>query len=470
MKSVPLHRYVVSLVCVAIISGGSVAIWNEHHETVQSSTENDLEKVHKLYDEIQENYYQKVDKNELIDGALKGMTEAVGDPYTTYLSESEAKELNQSLADSFEGIGASLTLKEEYPVIAAAPIKGSPAEEKGLKAEDQILEVDGKSTKGQELSEVVNQIRGKKGTTVSLTIKRNSQTFTVEITRGTIPQETVSSEIAEDHQEIGVIAISTFGEGTSAELKKAIVSLREQGAKSFVIDVRQNPGGLLDQVQIMASMFLKDGRSIVKFASDDKFVSETVASSTLDDGFKVTEPVAVLVDGQSASAAEIFAAALKESADIPVIGTQTFGKGTVQNVNELGDQSELKMTVLKWLTPNEEWLNEKGLTPTYVAGLPDYAYLSPLPRDTTMKKGDSSEAVDVLNQFLQALAYQTSGDQFTEDTEAAVKAFQEKNQLNVTGEVDSKTAQVLEQAIVSKIKEEDQAYSKAIEVLTTDSN
>lgn len=472
MKNVSFHRYVISLICVAILSGGGVYIWQKSTAATQSpqnqptvATSNELEKVQTLFDQIRANYYQEVDEDVLVEGALKGMTDALGDPYTTYLSESAANELDQSLSSSFEGIGATLTLVNDYPEVAQAPIKNSPAEKNGLRLNDRILKVDGKETKGLSLTEVVNNIRGKKGTTVKLTIQREKETFDVSITRDTIPVDTVHTDL-DSEKKIGKIEITTFGESTASELKEGIESLRKKGAKSFILDVRQNPGGLLDQVQIMASMFLEDGKTIVKFADDSGVISETKASAALDEGFKVTEPVVVLVDGGSASAAEIFAAALQESADIPVVGTETFGKGTVQNVKELGDNSELKMTVMKWLTPNEEWVNEQGVMPDHQADFPEYAYLAPLPRDKELKEGQSSEAVDRLNQFLSALGYRTTGDTFDQTTVSAVQAVQQKAELEVTGKVNAETAQAIERAVTDQLKQEDHAYLKAVELLS----
>jgi len=157
-------------------------------------------------------------------------------------------------------------------------------------------------------------------------------------------------------------------------LQQAITDLSEAGATSFSIDLRQNPGGYLNQVEIMASMFLEDGKTIVQFSNQDEIIGKSEASTELDGGFKVTEPVVVLVDGGSASASEIFAAALKESGNIPIIGTRTFGKGTVQSVNGFGDQSEIKMTVQKWLTPDGEWVNDGGLEPSIEVDFPDYEF------------------------------------------------------------------------------------------------
>lgn len=472
MKGISTGRYFISLASVAILAGGGVYIWQQAEQqsvaTVveeSSTADSGIVKVEQLFEEIKGNYYQEVDEDALIEGALQGMTDALDDPYTTYLSESAADELDQSLSGSFEGIGATLSLVDEYPEIAQAPIKNTPAEKSGLRIGDRILKVDGEDTKGQSLSEVVAQIRGEKGSDVTLTLQREGETFDVTLTRDTIPIETVHGEIVDTNETVGKIEITTFGEQTASELKETITALRSEGAKSFVIDVRQNPGGLLDQVQIMASMFLEDGQTIVKFASNQGIISETKASESLDEGFKVTEPVVVLVDGGSASASEIFAAALQESAGVPIVGTETFGKGTVQNIKDLGDDSELKMTIMKWLTPNEEWVNDQGVLPDYEADFPAYAYLAPLPRDNALKTGQSSDAVSNLNQFLAALGYDTSGDTFNDLTVEAVTAFQKTSGLSESGEVDAETAQAIEQAVTDKIRAEDPAYLKALSLL-----
>lgn len=464
-KQIPFHRYIISLVCVAIISGGGVYIASHSGATLASNDEDELQKVHTLYHTLQEDYYQKVDKDTLIEGALKGMTEALNDPYTTYLGKEEAEQLSNSLSDSFEGIGATLTLVDNLPEVAQAPVKDSPAEKAGVKIHDKILKVDGNDTIGQTLTEVVQSIRGKKGTKVTLTIQREEKTFDVEITRGEIPIASLVAEM-DNKQPIGNIQIASFNESTARELQEAIKKLRKEGAKSFVIDLRQNPGGYLSQVEAMASMFLEDGQTIVQFATDDQIVGASEASKDLDGGFKVTEPVAVLVDGGSASASEIFAAALKESAKAPVIGTKTFGKGTVQTVNGFGDQSELKMTVQKWLTPSGEWINETGLEPTIQVDFPEYAYLPPLPKNKSLKKGMTSEEVENLNTFLHVLNYQTTGDTFNEITEQAVKDVQKSNQLKETGEVDAETAVVIELKITDVLRKSDQMYDKAMDVLT----
>lgn len=466
-KKISFGKYVASLVIVALLSGGLV-YWFTSSEFFQSSSfsQNDLYKVHALYDDIQENYYEDVDDNELIEGALEGMTDALDDPYTSYLGKQEAEEFDDSLSGDFEGIGATLRIVDDVPEVSEAPVKDSPAEKAGLRAKDKILEVDGEKTEGKDLSSVVETIRGEKGSTVKLAVERGNDNFEVDIKRDTIPLESLTYELDEDYQDIGSIKIASFNENTAQELKDAVKDLREQGAESFVIDLRQNPGGYLDQVEEMASMFLEDDQTIVQFGTDEEITGESKASKKLDGGFKVNEPTTVLVDKDSASASEIFAAALKESADIPIIGTHTFGKGTVQSVSDFSDNSEVKMTVQKWLTPKGEWINEKGVEPTIEADLPEYAYLPPLPKDEELQKGDESDSSKNLNKFLQALGYETEGEQFNDETEKAVEDFQAKNEIEASGHVDKETSSAIEQEVVEQIQGTDPMYKKAIEELT----
>lgn len=470
-RHVPFHQYIISIICAAFLAGGSCFIYFNYQykrQIASSPTQNsDLKKVNNLYNEIINSYVGKVDEKKLVDGALKGMTEALDDPYSSYLNEPEADELDQSLAGSFEGIGATMTTVDDLPTVAQAPIEGSPAAKAGIKANDTILKVDDEETQGKTLSQVVSKIRGKKGTEVRLTIRRGEESFELKLKRDTIPIETVKGELDKDDRSIGSIKITSFGENTYKELQTTIKHLRKDGAKSFVIDLRQNPGGLLDQVEKMSSMFLEDGKPIVKFEDKNGNTSKDVASSGLDGGFKVTEPTVVLVDEGSASASEIFAAALKESGNKKIIGTKTFGKGTVQTVKNLNDKSEIKLTVLKWLTPTGEWIHEKGLQPSMEVDYPDYAYLSPISRDKTLKTGDSSPVVKNLNALLKALGYEVNADSsdFSEQTKTAVSTLQGDNNLQVTGEVDNETATQIETEIGKKIKNNDQAYNASIKEL-----
>ncbi len=468
-KTVSLSFYLVSLFCTIVLTAVVVFFLEKtqftHQESVIKVTRSELDEVQDLYDLISTNYVGEVDKDELIKGALSGMTNALGDPYSEFLSAKETKELDDAVAGSFEGIGANLQLKDRMPTIDQVPIKDSPAEKAGLKSGDVILEIDGEATQGQSLDVIASSIRGKKGTEVHLMIQRESEQFSVSIKRDVVPNETVKGQLDEEHPTIGVIQLANFRETTALEFRNTVEELREAGADSFIVDVRQNSGSLLNEAERIASYFMEDGDTIVQFADEDDVVAVEKANKEIDDGFKVKEPVVFLVDQETAAGAEMVAAAVK-SKDIPVIGTRTFGKGTVQNVQPIGEESYVQLTILKWLTPDGEWLNEKGVTPTIEVGEPGYANLPPLSRQSNWRIGDHGEAITNLNAMLNALDYDTEGDQFDIRTRQAVTQIQTENNLPATGAVDVKTSQAIQDELFQLVKSNDATYKRAIEALS----
>lgn len=465
-KKISLTQYIISLLVVSCLSILVTMIVYQHNEMVKKSQpkSKDLAKVENLYDEITTNYMGEVSRNKLINGALKGMTSALDDPYSEYMNKDEARKLNDTLSSRFEGIGVSLNYEAGRPVLQT-PTKDSPAAKAGLKAKDIILKIDEKDTKDRSLKEIVQQIRGKRGTQVTLTIQRDDQpAFSVTLTRDVIPIRSVNTSLDSEHPQIGNIQLARFSDNTFTELKTAIKNLRKEGAQSFIIDVRQNPGGSLEQAEKVASMFLENGKTIVKFKNRKGTVTTKKAGKRLDGGFKVNEPVVVLIDGGSASAAEILAAALQESAAIKTIGSQTFGKGTVQNVSELAEDTELKLTVSKWLTPHGKWLQHKGICPTIKVDYPNYKYLKRLPINSRLSEGMESGSVRNLQQILLALGYQIGSPSgyYNAETTKAIQSFQQANGMSATGVVDKLTAIKLEAQLADLIAENDPVYQKAI--------
>ncbi|MBP1041717.1 PDZ domain-containing protein [Vagococcus sp. BWB3-3] len=471
-NGIPYSRHIISLICVAIIAGGGAYQLNEiKHERAELREVNryphssDLEKINSTYETIVSDYVGDIDKKALIDGAIKGMTTALDDPYSDYFSGDDADSLNATIDGSFEGIGATMSLENEQPVIAEKPMKNSPAENADLKIGDIVTKVDGKETKGRSLDEVVETIKGKKGTDVTLTILRGDESFDVTLTRDEIALETVKGTLDETDKTVGNIIVKSFTKHTADEFKEAIESLRKEGATSFIVDVRNNPGGLLDQVATMASMFLKNGKTIVSFEDKDENKQELVAGKELDGGFKIKEPTVVLVNGSSASASEIFAAALNESAKIPVVGSKTFGKGTVQTVNSLENNTDLKLTTSKWLTPKGEWIHEKGFEPSVKVELPAFYESKSIDRNETYEEGAKGTAIQNLNLVLSGIddSVTADSDTYTVDTIAAVKKVQESEKLSVTGIVDEATASAIELKLIAKITAKDLPYEKALE-------
>lgn len=467
-----MGTYLISLLAVAAISiGGAYIVTDRTEQAAPTEEENaqipdTFSKIEAVYNQLSTDYYQEVDGDQLIEGALSGMVDAIGDPYTQYLDVSESASLNDTISASFEGIGAEV-MKQGDSIMIVSPIAGSPAEEAGLKPNDVLLKADDKNLSGLTLNEAVSFIRGEKGSDVVLTIQRGDETFEVTVTRDTIPVETVIYNLDEADPTIGYIAITSFSDPTYDELVTAVKELREQGATSFVFDVRQNPGGLLEGALNISNMFVEEGSTIMQTQERDQDAVKIVADNKTMGDFKVTEPSVLLVDEGSASASEILAGALKESANMQIIGTKTFGKGTVQTVAAFPDKSELKLTIAKWLTPDGEWVNEKGIEPTISVDLPAYTKLLVIDGTKTYKQGDVSSEVKNIEQILEALDYADGAidGYFDEATAQAVKEFQKDHQLDENGVVEGETAAAMIENLRELMKENDTQYEKGLQYL-----
>ncbi len=421
-----------------------------------------FQKFYDAYDEMKDNYFEEVDEKVVLDGAINGMIDALGDPYSDYLNEEEARQLNESISSSFEGIGAEIQEQNGYITIVS-PIKNSPSEKAGLLPKDKVTEVDGTSIQGMSSSEAVLLIRGEKGTPVTLTIVRNGvdDPMEVELTRDVIPIETIYAELDEDG--IGHIRITSFSMETYEELLEALDEMEEKGLKGLVVDVRQNPGGTLDGAIDISDLFVENGKNLMQYEGKKGRAQVFTAS----DDRKVTVPTTVIIDDGSASASEILAGALSESSDIPLVGITTFGKGTVQSPKDLPDGSNLKLTTAKWLTPKGNWIHEKGITPDYEVPYPDYAMLPFLDPSMEMKEGLVSKAVESAEQMLEAIGYNPGpvDGLYDEETTAAVKALQKDLEVEVNGILIGDTTFGLMDKLREKIEVDDPQLLKAKEIL-----
>lgn len=426
---------------------------------------NEIFQIEKVFYYLKQNYLDKdVTSEQLIQGALKGMAESVGDPYTTYLVNDETAQLDETVNGAFGGIGAELK-SDQSRVVISTTMEGSPSQQVGLQADDVITKVNGEDMTGKTISEVVKKVRGEVGTDVVLTIERAGTSLEVKLTRASIAINTVKAELDKEDATIGHVRITSFAKNTAEELEKAVKDLTDKGAKAFVFDVRYNPGGLLDQAYKVANMFLKDGEPIVQV--EDRFGEKKIykASSSIGE-FKITQPYVLLVNEGSASASEILAAAIKEGAGGQIIGTKTYGKGTVQSVVDITDNSELKYTNAKWLTPKGNWIHKEGVTPTKEVNLPDYAFLKIIDAKETLKVGSVSQNVLSAETILKGLGYSVTVDgYFDEGTKDAVKSYQQKEGLTATGEVDEESAQKLMDSVRALIQQNDTQYQAAKELL-----
>ncbi|MSR67633.1 S41 family peptidase [Candidatus Peribacteria bacterium] len=307
---------------------------------------------------------EKLETKSMVFGAVSGMVSAIGDPYTLFMTPQDTKIFESALSGTLEGIGAQLDLKDRQ-VLVVAPIKGSPAEKAGLQPKDLIVSVDGKSVEGMALENVVSMIRGPKGTFVTLEVKRASTVamITITVVRDAIHIPSVESKvIATATGSIGYVALNQFGDDSVAELKKAISSFPKEGLKGVVLDLRFNGGGYLEGAVDLVSMFLEVGDVVtVEHRENEPEIHRVTGSSILPD-----MPLVVLINGGSASASEIAAGALQDHKRAKIIGTQSFGKGTVQEIIELPGGSSLRVTVAHWLTPAGQDLGKKGVTPDIV--------------------------------------------------------------------------------------------------------
>ena len=442
---------------------------NDSNSTTAKSsdtlTNEDLKKLELVYDTLVNGYVDKnISKDDLINGALKGMAEATGDPYTNYLVNDETAAIDETMTGSFGGIGAELR-SENNRVIISNTREGTPAQKIGLQENDAILKVNGEDMEGKSISYVVSKVRGEVGTDVTLTIQRGTQELEVKITRAKIAIETVKGTVDSTDATIGHVQINSFAKNTAKEVEKAVTDLREKGVKKFIFDVRYNPGGLLDQAIMIANMFVDEGKTILNVENRDGQIKSYKASKDYGT-FKITEPYVLLVNEGSASASEILAAALKESADAQLIGKKTYGKGTVQSVIEVGENAELKYTIAKWLTPNKTWIHKTGIEPTEEVSMPDYYNITIIDTREVVKEGAVSDNVKTIETILKGLGYDVTADgYFDSKTTEAVKEFQKSKGLSETGEVDEKTGTALMSAIRDELKANDTQYKAAVKAL-----
>ncbi|RHW37574.1 PDZ domain-containing protein [Lysinibacillus yapensis] len=423
----------------------------------------EFSKLYDAYDELKDKYYVEIDDEKVVTGAINGMFDALEDPYSDFMDVEEAERFNTDLSSSFQGIGAEIQ-ERNGNIVVVSPIKNSPAEKAGILPEDIILSVDGESIQGMSASEAVLLIRGEKGTPVELTIQRgeSDHTIDVKIIRDDIPIETVYGEMGDD--KIAHIQITSFSEKTYDEIVKLLEEFDADGMKSIILDVRQNPGGFLESAIDIANLFLEEGKPIVQVQSREG-EPEVISAKG---GEKYKQPIVVLVDNGSASASEILAAALSESAGAKVVGLNSFGKGTIQTVSNLPDGANLKYTTGKWLTPEGNWINEKGIKPDVVVEYPEYATATYINPEMEITLGDSSQSVKSAELILSALGYEvgTVDKTFDQATENAVVAFQADEQLQPTGVLTGETTYALMDSIREKIEKEDPHVLKAKEILT----
>ncbi len=337
----------------------------------------DLNKFVDAYQTVLKNYPDKLDTSKLVESAIEGMMSSIGDKYTTYNDVDGATTFNETVSGTYEGIGCLVTTNENGIQIIEV-FDDSPASKAGLKEKDIIKKIDGQDFSDKTSSDMANYIKELDKKEVKITIQRDSEEKEVKLKRQKLEVPTVTTKVYEkNNKKIGYIDISIFSSVTDKQFKEKLKELEKKDIDGLIIDVRDNNGGYLNVVTNIASSLLKKGDIIYKLEKSTKKV-ETKKDTTKE---KRTYPIAILVNASSASASEILASAIKESYKGFVVGTNTYGKGTVQQTMNLEDGSMIKYTIENWLTPNGNWINEVGVTPTNVIELDESYYQNPIPEN-----------------------------------------------------------------------------------------
>lgn len=325
--------------------------------SISDSSKTLEKKIEILKKYLDSEYMGELDEEKMIQGALKGYVEGLGDDYTEYLTDDELEELMTSVNGNYVGIGIYMTKNDNDDIVVLLPIEGSPAKEANIKMGDIIVKVNGIECNGLELNEVANLVKGEEGSKVNLEILRGEETFTFEVERRTVELKYIDSKVLDNN--MGYIQMLSFEEGISDKLKEEIEKLKKQNVESIIIDVRDNGGGLVTEAIAVSEIFVPTGKVILK--SYDKDNKETITKSTAisTENFKIV----LLVNENSASATEIFTAAMKDNNLATVIGTKTFGKGVMQEVQPLTIGGAIKITIEEFKTPNDSKIHKVGINP-----------------------------------------------------------------------------------------------------------
>jgi carboxyl-terminal processing protease len=361
MRNSVARVLVAVVVLLAVALGG---FWVGREQSPATLDAQDRESV-ALYaealDVVKNNYVDQedIDSKKETYGAIKGMLDTLGDNgHTRFLTPAEREQNDQSLSGTYVGIGVQLE-EEKGEIVVAAPIQDSPADKAGISTDDVLVAVDGKSVRGDDVSEVVEKVKGPVGTEVALTVLHDGKKRTYDLRRAEIDSPVVSWTVIPD-SDVAVVLLSSFSDGSAEELQDAFREARAAGAKRFILDLRNNPGGRLDQAVDMAGYFLKPG-SVVYIREDASGKREEIKVE--GDPESTSAPLTVLVNGGSASSAEILAGALRDNGRATVIGETTYGTGTVLSEFVLRDGSSILLGVAEWLTPDGDFIRETGIVP-----------------------------------------------------------------------------------------------------------
>ncbi len=410
---------------------------------------------------IQDKYFYPVDFDELIDGAIRGLVDSIGDPHVQYLDPEELDEFLTDTRGSYAGIGVRI-IESDGDIVVFETFSNSPAARSGLEPGDRLLEADGHELSGQGINRAVELLRGPSDTTVEVLIKRPGSDDPLERTvgRAEIQVETVFSEMLDDG--LGYIKVSSFDGNTGAEFVRQFETIEQEGLSTgLILDLRNNPGGLVEQAVEVGRKIIPEGE-IVRLVGRDDEVINTYHSSAVERPY----PVVVLINEESASAAELLAGAVQDRGVGVLVGKTTYGKASVQQLEYINGGSAILLTVAKYFTPAGYDIDEHGVEPDFKVDMPEilryYRYFHP----GSLAEGDYGDDVEMLQLMLEQLGLRVEvTGYFDRQTALALRSFQERAGLELTGEFDDKTWVELRSAIDIAARENDEQLNYAKELI-----
>ena len=388
-----VYKIIMLIIVVALITFilTTAYMYNKFSDTkkvIVSANNSKLNiKINNIKKVIEKDYLGEVNEDKLIDGAVKGYVDGLGDEYTKYFTKEEMDEFKEETEGNYTGIGILMSvLKKQNNIVVIATIKGSPAEDAGIKSGDIIKKVDGTEYTADDFDKIASYIKGKEGTKVNIEIEREKEILTFDIERKKIEMYPVESEVLEN--DVGYISLPSFTENSAKEFKKNYESLKKKNIKSLIIDIRNNGGGIVDEALEMLDYILEKDK--IMMITVNKQNNEEIEKTKKDSSVDV--PIVLLVNNNSASASEIFAAALKENNRATIVGTKTYGKGVIQELLRLTDGSGIKITTEEYFTPNKNKINKEGILPDVEVELPESLSSADKKDDTQLQK-----AIEILN-------------------------------------------------------------------------
>lgn len=456
-----------TIIASVVITAIAISNNQERAVNVGTDTRTEFAKLYSVYDTLNEDYYEDVDSEALIESSIRGMVEGLEDPYSEYMNIDETGEFEESITGDFEGIGAEVMM-EGSKIIISSPMKGSPAEQAGIEPGDQILAVDGESLEGMTTTEAVQLIRGEQGTDVVLTIQRGEGSPSdITITRDTIHIDSVTYEEIDG---VGHISVNRFQQGTTDEFSAFIDEAAEAGVDELIIDFRYNPGGLLNEAVTLINQFVDSGTAALYLEDNQGNQQEIVTENEKNPNAESFEDVYILINEGSASASEVFTGALDDLTNVQIAGTTSFGKGVVQRTSEFKDNSMLKYTNTKWLTPDKTWVQDDGITPDIELINPDYYRIELLTENEVFAEGQTNDKVLSIKVALDELGYEITkfDNNFDSELTAAVMAYQTDENIGADGIVTGETTTGILSDIRESINENDAQLNYLIDYINGD--